>query len=167
MPGNAPLALPRYLRALYRELLRLRDRDRLEEFRRDEFRLRPKLRVEAARADDPRDDPRDDDFPAEDPRRAPELDRLVDPELPPFEPEGSPFGRIPEDSLSCLPNCSPRLRRPFFNCGGVRGLSSARSTPFLCSPSVRRCLAIIAPLLVAAFSKHKRQLCAVLIQPPI
>jgi hypothetical protein len=146
--------------------LRLRDRDRPEEFRLDEFRLRLELRVEAARPDDLRDDSRDDDFPDEDPRRAPELDRLVDPELPPFEPDGSPFGR-PEDSLPCIPNCSSRLRRPFFNCGGVRGLSSARSTPFLCSSSVRRCLAIISPLLVAAFSKHKRQLCAVLIQPPI
>lgn len=46
-------------------------------------------------------------------------------------------------------NCCFRFLRPFFNCGGVRGLSSARSTPFSCSCSVSRCLAMSPPELGA------------------
>ena len=144
----------------------MRLRERLEELRReerrfDERRLEP--RVEEDLLEDRRDDPRDDDLSDDDPRRAPELARLVDPEFSPFDAEDSPFDRNPEESRPSIPSCFSRLRSPFFSCGGVRGLSSARSTPFLCSSSVSRCLAISSPLFVSLVFTTRRQSCPNLI----
>ena len=113
-------------------------------------------RVLLRRAELPEDPRRVDDFPEDDfpddrlRERDPRDERSCSPLLERDEPRDSPFERDSEDRDSedpplLLSSCSCLFSNPFFNCGGVRGLSSARWTPLSCSSLVRRCLAIASP----------------------
>jgi hypothetical protein len=103
---------------------------------------RPELPEDPRRVDDfPEDDFRDDRPPERDPRE----ERSCSPLLERYEARDSLFERDSEDPPLLLSSCSCLFSNPFFNCRGVRELSSARWTPLSCSSLVRRCLAIASP----------------------